>query len=57
METLEQVNKDKEVNKKKKEIVGLKMMRKNPKSDIAEFKCDNCKCARYSPCGCQKKKG
>lgn len=36
---------------RKKEIVGLKRMRKNS-TGLAH--CENCDCKRYSPCGCQK---
>lgn len=35
--------------------LGLKKLRKSQTDPKPTFKCDNCKCMRYSPCGCQKK--
>ena len=32
---------------------GLKALRRN-NDKTPKYKCDNCKCARYSPCGCIK---
>lgn len=64
-ETLESINADKESNRKPKGkvIKGLKSMRagsiskdgKRVKLTSPEYHCDNCKCDRYSPCGCMKK--
>ena len=32
--------------------VGLKMMRSNPNGKLTY--CENCKCSRYTTCGCLK---
>ena len=42
--------------KENKEAKGLKRMRKQQGGDKPGYSCDNCKCKRYSECGCQKKK-
>lgn len=39
-----------------KEVKGLKKMRKNTADKEPKESCSNCKCKRYSPCGCTKKK-
>ena len=36
--------------------IGLKKLRRNQTDKEPTYKCDNCKCMRYSPCGCQKKR-
>ena len=38
-------------------IPGLKKLRKNQTDSKPKFHCDNCKCDRYSPCGCMRKQG
>jgi hypothetical protein len=35
--------------------VGLKMRRSNNTTQKPTYHCDNCKCARYSRCTCQRK--
>lgn len=42
----------------KKEYKGLKRLRNNPvKLDrFPTYSCENCKCKRYSPCTCERKK-
>lgn len=37
---------------KKKEVLGLKRLRKGEGKD--RYACNNCKCTRQSPCGCMK---
>jgi len=39
----------------KKEYQGLKKSRIKPSSKPVHH-CSNCKCSRYSPCGCEKGK-
>lgn len=41
--------------KKEKEVKGLKKLRANNKESEPRYDCSNCKCKRYSPCGCKKK--
>lgn len=43
-----------ETRKKEKKIEGLKMMRADRYARTPEYVCENCKCKRYSPCGCTK---
>jgi len=40
---------------REKESKGLKRLRRNSKDLTPGFECENCKCKRYSACGCQKK--
>ena len=40
---------------KKPEQKGLKRMRAGATGPTPTYHCDNCKCNRYSQCGCQKK--
>lgn len=42
--------------KKEKEVKGLKSMRRNTRDTEPSYSCDNCKCKRYSECGCKKNK-
>jgi len=35
---------------------GLKKLRANSVDRVPRYDCDNCKCKRYSPCGCERKK-
>jgi len=39
-----------------KEIKGLKKLRKNQEDKFPKHECSNCKCKRFSACGCTKKK-
>lgn len=41
---------------KEKELKGLKKLRKNSHDVEPRHHCENCKCNRYSPCYCPKKK-
>lgn len=41
---------------KKPKIVGLRAMRKQT-ARHPEYECSNCGCKRYSPCGCEHKRG
>ena len=36
---------------------GLKSMRKNTNDRTPTVECSNCKCKRFSPCGCMKGTG
>ncbi len=38
------------------EIKGLKKLRNNPVAKEMMFECKNCRCKRYSPCGCKRRK-
>jgi len=37
------------------EYAGLKALRANNVDKKPTYECPNCKCKRYSPCGCMKK--
>ena len=43
-----------EQHKKEQKVEGLKMMRANRYASVPEHECHNCRCKRYSPCGCTK---
>ena len=36
---------------------GLRKLRKNQNQKTPQYDCSNCKCKRYSPCGCMKTGG
>lgn len=38
-----------------KEALGLKKLRRNSTDRLPKYECENCKCKRYSPCGCERK--
>lgn len=42
--------------KQKKETRGLKNLRRTNIDSSPRWKCENCKCLRYSPCYCKKKR-
>lgn len=37
-------------------VLGLKRLRANSHDKTPQYECGNCKCKRYSPCGCIKGK-
>lgn len=39
-----------------KKSLGLKALRSGRDSKGPQHQCDNCRCRRYSPCTCQRKK-
>jgi hypothetical protein len=43
-----------EKGKKEVKVKGLKSMRAGRTSGTPDYDCPNCKCKRYSPCGCTK---
>lgn len=54
-QTLEKTNREKAKEQKDKIKKGLKSLRVNPKDPTPQYDCPNCKCKRYSTCGCMKK--
>lgn len=36
--------------------LSLRQLRKYRTNDIPQHYCDNCKCKRYLPCGCKRRK-
>ena len=46
-----------EFHKKEKKLEGIHQMRGDRYARTPEFDCPNCKCKRYSACGCIKATG
>jgi len=51
---IQKIELQKTPNKKEHKTKGLKKLRISQTSKTPDYFCENCKCKRYSPCGCIK---